>query len=318
MIKTEAKPRPSAKARPGATVSLARRAYLEIRNQILKGELPVGITLARRKLAGALDINVPPVGEALHQLEREGLVGSKPSTLLIDSAGPLQKAHFLLANYRCKSPGFSGTPASSNSWMEDVNVVNALVLNGLSKPAGTYNSGNTALITGSGSIQVIPEPAPVAGFSGTPTRGVEPLPVTFTDSSSGSITNWVWNLGDGVSVTNGSNASVNHTYAAGTYTVSLTANGYGGAYTSTKVNYIVVSSAVNTNPATLNFKAVQVGNTLQLTWAPDHKGWQLYTNSVGLSATGSWFPVPGSAAVTNETINVDSSKTNVFFQPRYP
>jgi DNA-binding GntR family transcriptional regulator len=58
--------------------SLAARAYLEIRNQILKGELPVGIALSRRKLAAALDISVPPVSEALQRLEREGLVESKP------------------------------------------------------------------------------------------------------------------------------------------------------------------------------------------------------------------------------------------------
>ncbi len=58
--------------------SLAERAYVEIRNQILKGELPVGMALARRKLAAALDISVPPVSEALQRLEREGLVESKP------------------------------------------------------------------------------------------------------------------------------------------------------------------------------------------------------------------------------------------------
>ncbi|MES2660036.1 MAG: GntR family transcriptional regulator [Verrucomicrobiota bacterium] len=58
--------------------SLSERAYLEIRNQILKGELPVGMALARRKLAEALHISVPPVSEALQRLEREGLVESKP------------------------------------------------------------------------------------------------------------------------------------------------------------------------------------------------------------------------------------------------
>ena len=68
----------SAAAPRARTHSLAVRAYLEIRNQILKGELPVGMALARRKLAAALDISVPPVSEALQRLEREGLVESKP------------------------------------------------------------------------------------------------------------------------------------------------------------------------------------------------------------------------------------------------
>jgi DNA-binding GntR family transcriptional regulator len=59
-------------------VSLAARAYLEIRNQILKGDLPVGVVLSRRQLAQELHISVPPVTEALQQLEREGLLESKP------------------------------------------------------------------------------------------------------------------------------------------------------------------------------------------------------------------------------------------------
>jgi hypothetical protein len=85
---------------------------------------------------------------------------------------------------------------------------------------------------------------------------------------------------------------------------------------------LVMASGVNTNPATAHFAASVTGSagsqTLNFTWAPDHKGWQLYTNAVGLTATGSWFPVPGSASVTNESITVDPTKPNVFFQLRYP
>lgn len=65
-------------SRQAKKISLANRAYLEIRNQILKGELPVGAALSRRKLAEELDISVLPVMEALQRLEREGLVESKP------------------------------------------------------------------------------------------------------------------------------------------------------------------------------------------------------------------------------------------------
>lgn len=81
---------------------------------------------------------------------------------------------------------------------------------------------------------------------------------------------------------------------------------------------LVVVSEVSTNAATANFKATAAAGSLQFTWAPDHRGWQLYTNSVGLTATGSWFPVTGSASVTNETISVNPSNPNVFFQLRYP
>ena len=66
------------KPRQSATVSLAHRAYLEIRNKILNGDLPVGMALSRRKLAMGLNISVPPVSEALQRLEREELLESKP------------------------------------------------------------------------------------------------------------------------------------------------------------------------------------------------------------------------------------------------
>jgi GntR family transcriptional regulator, rspAB operon transcriptional repressor len=63
---------------PDRARSLAELAYTEIRNQILRGELPFGVALARRKLAEALKVSVPPVTEALQRLERDGLVESKP------------------------------------------------------------------------------------------------------------------------------------------------------------------------------------------------------------------------------------------------
>jgi fibronectin-binding autotransporter adhesin len=78
------------------------------------------------------------------------------------------------------------------------------------------------------------------------------------------------------------------------------------------------NSPVNTNAATANFTATVSGGSLLFNWAPDHLGWQLYTNAISLTASSSWFPVPGSAAVTNETIGINPAKTNVFFQLRYP
>jgi hypothetical protein len=95
-------------------------------------------------------------------------------------------------------------------------------------------------------------------------------------------------------------------------------------------NFFMLVSApalINTNPATANFTFTVTGGgggggggsqTMNFSWAPDHLGWQLYSNSVGLTATGSWFPVPGSATVTNKSITTSPSQTNVFFQLRYP
>jgi DNA-binding GntR family transcriptional regulator len=59
-------------------VSLAERAYQVIRDRILKGDLPLGTSLSRRKLAVELEMSLVPVAEALQKLETEGLVESRP------------------------------------------------------------------------------------------------------------------------------------------------------------------------------------------------------------------------------------------------
>jgi len=121
-------------------------------------------------------------------------------------------------------------------------------------------------------------PAPVAAFSGTPLSGTAPLTVAFTDASTGSITNWIWNFGDGVSVTNSSNAGVNHSYAAGTFTVSLTAQGAGGSSIASSNNYIVVAvpapvaafSGTPTNgfaPLSVTFTDASTGSITNWIWS---------------------------------------------------
>ena len=80
---------------------------------------------------------------------------------------------------------------------------------------------------------------PVAGFSASPTSGVMPLIVTFTDTSSGSPTSWNWSFGDG---SYASTRNPTHTFANnGVYTISLNATNAGGSNISVKTNYIVVN-----------------------------------------------------------------------------
>ena len=85
-------------------------------------------------------------------------------------------------------------------------------------------------------------------FSGSPTSGVAPLVVQFTDSSTGSPTSWSWNFGDGGTATT---QSPSHTYtAAGAYTVSLTATNASGSDPEVKTNYISVSAPTPTRTDT--------------------------------------------------------------------
>ena len=63
---------------PAASVSLASRAYLAVREEILRGQLRPGTALSRRRLAHDLGMSVVPVSEALRRLEDDGLVESRP------------------------------------------------------------------------------------------------------------------------------------------------------------------------------------------------------------------------------------------------
>jgi len=84
-----------------------------------------------------------------------------------------------------------------------------------------------------------PPPAVVANFDATPTNGVAPLTVTFTNLSTGA-TNYSWDFGDG----NSSTASnPNNTYTnPGNYSVSLTASGPGGTNVLPRINLILVTN----------------------------------------------------------------------------
>ena len=80
---------------------------------------------------------------------------------------------------------------------------------------------------------------PTAGFSATPVTGPAPLAVNFSDSSSGTITSWSWQFGDG-----GTSTAKNPSYSytkAGTYAVTLNVTGPGGSNQATKTGYITVS-----------------------------------------------------------------------------
>ena len=61
-----------------ASDSLSNRAYQQIRDEILSGELSMGDILSRRRLAKRLNMSFLPITEALKCLETEGLVESRP------------------------------------------------------------------------------------------------------------------------------------------------------------------------------------------------------------------------------------------------
>jgi PKD repeat protein len=114
-------------------------------------------------------------------------------------------------------------------------------------------------------VCVPPPPGPF--FNASPTSGEAPLTVTFTDSSSGDMTNRVADFGDGTTISyDGPDSGLivsNHTYLnAGLYTCSLTASGPGGSRTLTRTNYIrVVNPLAITNAfAVINGQPIVLPN----------------------------------------------------------
>ena len=122
--------------------------------------------------------------------------------------------------------------------------------------AGTYSvtltavgSSGTNILTRTNYILVTNAAPPVAGFTATPTNGLAPLTVQFTNTSTGA-TSYAWNFGDGKTstATNPANTYTN----AGTFTVTLTAVGPGGTNVLVRNSYI---TATNSPPPVANFVA---------------------------------------------------------------
>lgn len=87
-------------------------------------------------------------------------------------------------------------------------------------------------------------PPPSADFTATPRSGNKPLSVQFTDESTGNITSWFWNFGDGVT---SNTRNPPHTYnSTGYFTVTLTVTGPYGQDSESKNNYIYVAEAIET------------------------------------------------------------------------
>lgn len=79
---------------------------------------------------------------------------------------------------------------------------------------------------------------PASSFSATPTSGTAPLDVSFTEQSTGEVTSWRWDFGDGAS---SELRNPSHQYQRlGSYTVSLRVSGTGGIDTHEKTNFINV------------------------------------------------------------------------------
>jgi len=170
--------------------------------------------------------------------------------------------------------------------------------------------GGEDLLTKSGLIAVSPPGgpgAPHAAFTLDRTAGNAPLTVNFSDRSTGEITSWQWNFGDGA-LSNAS--SPTHVYTAGgVFTVSLTVSGPGGTDTSVQLDRVIsnvpgdldvdFTASVTSGPAPLDvrFRAINVSGQ-SLTGTFDFGDGVTASVGLGNGRARHVFNAPGTYTVT--------------------
>jgi PKD repeat protein len=103
-----------------------------------------------------------------------------------------------------------------------------------------------------------------AGFSASPTSGIPPLAVNFTDQSTGDVYTWSWDF-DNDGTEDATEQNPVYTYnTPGTYTVSLTASGPGGPDTMTKIDYITASAPSVTVVDKIRRRLVEPGEIIRI------------------------------------------------------
>jgi PKD repeat protein len=189
---------------------------------------------------------------------------------------------------------------------------------------GTYNviltitgPGGSSSVTRQITVENTSVPAPRANFGANPTSGNVPLTVQFTNQSTGNITAYTWEFGDGATSTD---VSPTHTYAnPGTYNVRLIAVGPGGQSTAqatinatrpanAPVAAFTPSVTSGSIPLTVQFNNQSTGDITRYEWSfgdgssternPSYTFTQPGTYTVRLTVTG-----PGGTSTAERTIS---------------
>ncbi|MGC1954051.1 MAG: PKD domain-containing protein, partial [Gammaproteobacteria bacterium] len=175
-----------------------------------------------------------------------------------------------------------GQSSGNYTQSRDVGNVTTYTVTGLQNnqtyyfAVNAYDTTRTIISPFSNEVSHTTPPALSANFTATPTNGVAPLVVTFSDTSTGSVTSRSWDFGDG-STAAGQTAV--KTYAnPGVYTVKLTVTASGASDTIIKSDLITVTAAPpvadfsatppsGAAPLTVHFTDTSTGHITQWSWS---------------------------------------------------
>jgi autotransporter-associated beta strand protein len=249
--------------------------------------------------SGGLDLNGHDQGLDMigmtNGVLRNSAAGSSPTVTIIGTAGTHPTNAITLSGANCQ---FDVPTVDAN-----LNV-NSVV-----------NGGGTLVKTGLGTVTLLQSNT----YRGNITVSNGTLSVSYPDITNSATVTVSTNsvLGNnGVLNLNFANAETNVVAAlilggiskpAGVYTATtdpLYISGSGSLQ-------VVPQATINPNPGAILLSGS--GAVLGLSW-PTNAGWILQSNSVSLTATNFWFAYPNSTNLTNVSIPIDSTSTNVFYR----
>jgi hypothetical protein len=75
-----------------------------------------------------------------------------------------------------------------------------------------------------------------------------------------------------------------------------------------------VATMLFENEPRVRLNTIREGVTLKIHWPQTHTGFQLQSQTGGISSGGVWTPVPGSAATNSMTVPIDLGTSARFFR----
>jgi len=162
-------------------------------------------------------------------------------------------------------------------------------------------------------------PVSIASFTYSPSSGVPPLNVNFTDTSTNTPTSWLWKFGDGITSIL---ESPLHTYSkAGTYTINFEAcNGGGCSWFNSSVvvlsgvvyptTFHVIDSQYGTAIPDASVQVYEEGSTNPtISGSTDGEGYYPYDPGLDYGAYTYFVNANGYTSITNQSFQVNGAQT---------